>query len=181
MDVSDVTQSLLPGFLAGNATMAAIVLLVWLLRALITERLTNAVRHEYDKVLKGIEKDLDILKEKEVGGHRDRLATYRLVVDVMAHLYADLYQAVREGRFEPGIVDRYNEGWVRCYGYLSILAPQAVMDAFDELNDYILAAFKGHAPLQEWAVSRTHALAFLNAIRRDIGLTEGSIEYKGKL
>ena len=165
-------------------------------RGLIGERLSAAVKHEYEEKIAKLrsqlqrenqetssrfQKDLDVLREKELGGHKDKIQAYRLVIDVMASLYSDIQHAVRTQVFEQAIIDRYNQAWVQCYGYLSMLAPQDVMDAYDRLNDYILNILNGRSSLQEWAVTRTHALAFLNAVRSDVGLSGAPVEYHGNL
>ena len=118
-----------------------------------------------------LEKDL----EKELGGHKDKIQAYRLVIDVMASLYSDIQHAVQtQVPVDQAIIDRYNQAWVQCYGYLSMLAPQDVMDAYDRLNDYILNILSGRSPLQEWAVTRSRALAFLNTVRTDVGAGRSS-------
>ena len=182
-----------------SSAVASSVLLAslgWLFRGLIGERLSAAVKHEYEEKIAKLrsqlqrenqetssrfQKDLDVLREKELGGHKDKIQAYRLVIDVMASLYSDIQHAVRTQVFEQAIIDRYNQAWVQCYGYLSMLAPQDVMDAYDRLNDYILNILNGRSSLQEWAVTRTHALAFLNAVRSDVGLSGAPVEYHGNL
>jgi hypothetical protein len=191
-----------------SATLVGIVL--WLARNLIQERLRGAVKHEYDtkieklksdlrketeigltnlrnqlerkagQELARLQKDLDLLKQKELSGHQEKLKAYRLVVDVFAEIYADLQIAFTQGQSEQ-LRDKYNRYWVRCYGYLSMIAPQDVMDAFDRLNDYILMVFLGQQQPQPWPETRKLALEFINCMRRDIGLSTEDIEYHGKL
>jgi hypothetical protein len=177
-------------------TTILLAVLAFLLRGLITTRLTAAVKHEYEQkiemlkfqlqrengeVLSRLQKDLDVVREKELGGHRDKLVAYRQVVEVMAQLYAEIQHAARSNNFDQGITDRYNQAWVRCYGYLSLLAPQAVMDAYDRLNDYILRILSGRSPIQEWPVSREYGLAFINAVRADVNLAAEPVVYGGDL
>jgi hypothetical protein len=191
-----------------SATLVGIVL--WLARNLIQERLRGAVKHEYDtkieklksdlrketeigltnlrnqlerkagQELARLQKDLDLLKQKELSGHQEKLKAYRLVVDVFAEIYADLQIAFTQGQSEQ-LRDKYNRCWVRCYGYLSMMAPQDVMDAFDRLNNYILMVFLGQQQPQPWPETRKLALEFINCMRRDIGLSTEDIEYHGKL
>ena len=155
-----------------GGTVALVGLALWLARNLIQERLRGAVKHEYDtkietlrsdlcretetgmvnlrnqlelkagQELARLQKDLDLLKQKELGGHQDKLKAYRLVVDVFAETYSDLHIAFTQGQFEQAR-DKYNRYWVRCYGYLSMMAQQDVMDTFDRLNDYILKVLSG--------------------------------------
>jgi hypothetical protein len=191
-----------------SATLVGIVL--WLARNLIQERLRGAVKHEYDtkieklksdlrketeigltnlrnqlerkagQELARLQKDLDLLKQKELSGHQEKLKAYRLVVDVFAEIYADLQIAFTQGQSEQ-LRDKYNRCWLRCYGYLSMMAPQDVMDAFNRLNNYILMVFLGQQQPQPWPETRKLALEFINCMRRDIGLSTEDIEYHGKL
>jgi len=177
------------------ATSSLFALLLWLFRGLIGERLKNAVRAEYDEKLERLkadlqrehgeslahlQKELDVLREKEVSGYHDKLHAYRLVIDVFSEVYADVSAAISADDL-PGITDKYNREWVRCYGYLSLLAPQKVMGAFDRVNDYILQLLSGRVEAQPWVKSRELALAMINEIRCDVGIDTSAIEYHGNL
>lgn len=142
--------------------------------------LRNQLELKADQELARLQKDLDLLKQKEISGHQDKLKAYRLVVDVFAETYSDLHIAFTQGQFEQAR-DKYNCYWVRCYGYLSMMAPQDVMDTFDRLNDYILKVLSDRQPPQPWSETRALALAFINCMRRDIGLIKGDVEYHGEL
>jgi len=99
---------------------------------------------------------------------------------VFAEIYSDFQIAYARGQSEQLQV-KYNRSWVRCYGYLSMMAPQEVMDAFDRLNDYVLKVFLGRQQPQSWPETRKFVLEFVNCMRRDIGLGTGDIEYHGEL
>jgi hypothetical protein len=138
----------------GTASLVGVVL--WLARNIIQERLRGAVKHEYDTKLEAfrsdlrkqteveltqfrtqlereagqdlarLQKDLDLLKQKEFSGHQEKLKAYRLVFEVFAEIYSDLQIAFTQGSFDQ-VRDKYNRCWVRCYGYLSMMAPQDVI------------------------------------------------------
>jgi hypothetical protein len=69
---------------------------------------------------------------------------------------------------------------MRVYGYLAMVAPQAVMDAQDALMDKILLIAQGKEKYI-WAEIRELALALLNELRRDIAIDKSLISYNGKL
>jgi hypothetical protein len=193
-----------------GATASLVGVVLWLARNLIQERLRGAVKHEYDTKLEvfrsdlrketeveltqfrtqlereagqdlaRLQKDLDLLKQKEFSGHQEKLNAYRLVFEVFAEIYSDLQIAFTQGSFDQ-VRDKYNRCWVRCYGYLSMMAPQDVMDAFDSMNDYMLKVLSGRQTVQPWAETRKLALTFINCMRKDIGLGTGDIEYHGGL
>jgi hypothetical protein len=190
-------------------TGACFAAVVWMARNLILERLRAAVRHEYDARLEVLRSDLsrqtetgltelrsqlereaadkiarlqselDLLKAKELSGLQEKLNAYRLVIEVFAEIYSDLLTAFSAGQFAE-VRDRYNRFWVRCYGYLSVVAPQEVMDAYDGLNDYVLGVLSGRRQPQPWSESRVLALRFINSMRDDVGLADEDIEYHGE-
>lgn len=183
---------------------------LWLARNLILERLRGAVRHEYDVKLEVLRSDLskqtdagltelrsqlereaadeiarlrselDVLREKELSGHKEKLNAYRLVTDVFSETYTDLQIAFESGEF-GGVRSKYNRCWTQCYGYLSMVAPQEVMDAFDGLNDYVLTVLAGRQAPMPWPETRILALRLINCMRHDIGLSTGSLDYHGEL
>lgn len=193
-----------------STTAILIGFVLWLARNLIQERLRGAVKHEYDTKLEAfrsdlrketeiqltqlrtqleresgqeltrLQKDLDLLKQKELSGHQQKLNTYRLVFDVLAEIYSDLQVAFTQGQLEQ-VRDKYNRCWVRCYGYLSMMASQEVMDAFDRLNDYIIKVLFGRQQARTWGETRKLVLSFINCMRKDIGLGTGEIQYHGDL
>jgi len=148
-------------------------------------QLRTQLERESGQELARLQKDLDLLKQKELSGHQQKLNTYRLVFDVLAEIYSDLQIAFTPGQFEQVRVeqvrDKYNRCWVRCYGYLSMMASQEVMDAFDRLNDYIIKVLFGRQQVQTWSETRKLALSFINCMRKDIGFGTGEIQYHGDL
>jgi len=193
-----------------GSTVVLISITLWLARNLIQERLRAAIKHEYDTKLEHLksdvqketetavatlrnqleressqdlarlQKDLDLFKQKELSGHHQKPQVYQLVFDVFAEIYSDLLIAFTQGQHVQ-VRDKYNRSWVRCYGYLSMIAPQDVMDAFDRLNDYALKVLSGSQLPQPWPQTRELALTFINSMRRDIGLDTREIEYHGTL
>jgi hypothetical protein len=59
-----------------------------------------------------------------------------------------------------------------------MLAPQAVINAQDELIDYLLQVVHGEAEY-EWTEVRGKALVLINAIREDVGIDKSPIGYNG--
>ena len=66
------------------------------------------------------------------------------------------------------------------YGYLAMLAPQNVMDAYDKLMDHLLQIFHGTKQYL-WTEVRALAISALNEIRKDVGIDKSPIEYRGEL
>jgi hypothetical protein len=192
------------------STASIIGVIIWLARNLIQERLRGAIKHEYDTKLEAfqselrraneieltqfrtqleresgqdlalLQKDLDLLKQKEFSGHQEKLNAYRHVFEDFSEIYSDLQVAFIQGSFEQ-VRDKYNRFWVRSYNQLSMMAPQDVMDAFDALNDYMIRLLTGRQAVQPWPETRKLALTFINCMRKDIGLANGEIKYHGSL
>lgn len=126
---------------------------------------------------------LELQKAKLGGAHSDKLAIYRSVVDIVASTLADF---AREGdvaltpaqKQERAIV--FYRDRLRAYGYLAMLAPQDVMDAYDNTVDYIGMCIAEEREF-EWAELRRRALAMINAIRHDLGIDVTAIAYRGDL
>jgi len=198
-------------FISTGLTVVIVSSLLWISRKFILEWLTTGLKYKYGKKIEELKAELkkdydlqiarvqaelikennevhsrllhelDIIRNKEISGHKDKIMIYRLAVDIFADLYVGLQQAVRNQTFNAELIDKYNYGWVKCYGYLSMLAPQEVMDSFDQLNDYILNIINGRSPIQPWPVTRQYALNFLNSVRKDISLAQSPVEYRGEL
>jgi len=140
-------------------------------------------QHDSEKSLADIKTELDIYKEKHLKGHSDKLAIYRLAVDIVADLLGDLDITKLAATPLPDALqrwDKFNRGRIKAYGYLAMLAPQNVMDAFDALFDFLIMVAHGQKPY-DWSTVRQLALNLLNAVRKDIAVDTNPIEYKGDL
>ena len=143
--------------------------------------LRNRLEHQTRESLAAWEADLSIFKDKHLRGFHDKLATYRLVIDLVSEILGDFDQW--HATNQPLPLSRYdslNKQRLRAYGYMGLLAPQPVMDALDGLFDHLLLIAKGQATY-EWAEVRKRALVMLNAARQDVGVDASSISYNGTL
>lgn len=145
------------------------------------ERLRASLRAEHDDRMSRMDTALDIYKDRFLKAHHDKLATYRMAVDMIATLLADLDRSHRLSPEQAAVsVDTFNRDRIRLYGYLGMLAPQQVMDAQDALIDYLLLIVHRNA-VYEWAKVRDLALKLLNEVRKDVGIDQSPIEYRGNL
>ncbi|MGF6287016.1 hypothetical protein [Pseudomonas silensiensis] len=139
--------------------------------------------HQLSTRLEETKRDLDVLKEKTLRFQNDKILAYREITEIIAKLLAIM--DAENGRIvgwdtDKGPVHEFNEQRLKLYGYLAMLAPQAVMDAQDDLVDHLLLTASGDVDYK-WSEVREKVLFLLNAVREDIGLAAGSIVYKGKL
>jgi hypothetical protein len=147
------------------------------------ETLRASLRAENDRNMKQIQNEMDIFREKYLKAHLDKLATYRMATDIIASILTDI-ERFGEKRVSPEeapkIKDRFTNDRIRLYGYLGMLAPQAVMDAQDALVDHVLLIIHGRTPYV-WEKIRELGLNFMNEVRKDVGLDTTPIEYRGDL
>ena len=135
------------------------------------------------RILEKERRELDIYKETVLSVRNDKVVTYHAAVDVVSHILSAL-DSHESGRVTPvdagKIFDNFNEQRMRVYGYLAMFAPQSVMDAQDELMDYVLKITGGTEKYQ-WESVRQKAINFLNEVRKDIGIDKNPISYNGEL
>lgn len=146
------------------------------------EKLRSELRYNSEKNLADIKTELDIYKEKHLKGHSDKIAIYRLAVDIVSDLLGDLDLIAMQCTPEDALKrwDKFNRDRMRAYGYIAMLAPQSVMDAFDALFDLLIMVCHGNKKY-DWPLVRNLALNLINEIRKDIAIDISPIEYKGEL
>jgi hypothetical protein len=179
-DAFKIITAMIASIGAGGAIVFA--LSTWLGK-LWAQRILENEKHQLASELEITKRELDIIKETTLRFQNDKLHTYRAVIDVIARVLAAL-DAHESGRLPPNEADarfdEFNEQRIRIYGYLAMIAPQAVMDAQDKLIDNLLLVAHGNAKY-EWEKVRENALAMLNAVRIDVGIDKSPISYNGEL
>jgi len=169
-------------FSLGGGGVVVLTLSSWLGK-IWAGRILAEETHQLSTRLEETKRDLDVLKEKTLRFQNDKILAYREITEIIAKLLAIM--DAENGRIvgwdtDKGPVHEFNEQRLKLYGYLAMLAPQAVMDAQDDLVDHLLLTASGDVDYK-WSEVREKVLFLLNAVREDIGLAAGSIVYKGKL
>ena len=147
------------------------------------ERIVADAKAKHESVLAELRTNLDIYKSAYLKQHDDKLNSYRQAIDVVTDFLADLNLAQVGHRPEGNALDRFNRGRLKAHGYLAMLAPQEVMDAYDSLIDYIFTIIETSdrtKAREQWKEVRRLAYALLNSVREDIGIDKSKIEYRGK-
>lgn len=146
-------------------------------------RILSNEKHKLESELEKTKRELDVLKETTLRFQNDKILMYRAIVDVVARILS-AYDSHQMGRLQPqdagSRFDEFNEQRLRVYGYLAMLAPQSVMDAQDQLMDYLIKIANGSVGY-EWKIVRDLAINMLNEIRKDIGIDKSPISYRGEL
>lgn len=147
------------------------------------QKILREAQHSLDVSLKVTERELDLIKEAQASVRNNKVEIYRGVVDLIATLLAKL-DANEMNRLPSDEAvkhfDSFNEQRIRLYGYMAMFAPQSVLDAQDQLIDYLLLVSYGRESYQ-WEAVREKALCLINEVRRDVGIDKNPIAYNGKL
>jgi hypothetical protein len=146
-------------------------------------KLRTALENENQRQLTEYKTSFEIVRETYLKEHNDKLATYRMVVDVISELLANL-GPLRSGQpLGNDVLDRFNHGRLRAHGYLAMIAPQDVMDAYDQLTDRIFSVLEKNPPgfgHDDWEQVRGCAYSLINKVRADVGIGKDAVEYRGK-
>ena len=147
---------------------------VWAKRMLQNERAKN------EEVLEGIKKELDVLKQKELTRHFDKLAIYKDVVHLISEILREL-EAVSSSKQEtisPDVEHSFSLCRNKAYGYISLVSTQEVMDKYNDMIDFFIPImYEGQTAT--WEELRTKADALFNEMRTDLGIKDGTIVYRG--
>jgi cell division protein FtsB len=147
------------------------------------EKLRAELQQANEKDVSKLKSELEIYKEKHLKGHEDKITIYRMVADTVAEILGDFDRLSYEQKplnQNPDGFDKFNRNRMKVYGYISMFAPQEVMDALDQLFDHLLLVAYGREQY-EWSGIRSLALNLLNEVRKDIGFNPTPIEYRGNL
>lgn len=144
------------------------------------KRMLQGERAKHSETLEGIKKDLDLLKQKEINRHFDKLAIYKDVVHLISQLLREL-EAVNFGKqkkVNPEVEHSFALCRNKAYGYLSLVSNQEVMDKYNDMIDFfILIVYEEQSA--SWREMRLKADDLLNAMRLDLGIDDGGIIYRG--
>ncbi len=118
-----------------------------------------------------LQTELEIFRDTKLRGLTDKLEAYQHAIDLISDLCTDVHQVGTNPEIGNKVVTDFNRGRLKAFGYLSILAPQEVMDAYVVLTDYLLKITLGGTKF-DWIEIRRLSYILINAIRKDIGIAE---------
>jgi len=109
----------------------------------------------------------EIANQKNMKGFQDKLAIYRMIIDLIADFLNDLNIYIVDGTAIPKEkLYNFNNLRMRTFGYLCIYADQEAIDAHEDLIEYVYEVLEGSIK-GEWPEVRKRALRLLNAFRMD--------------
>ncbi|GJL55566.1 MAG: hypothetical protein NPIRA02_26980 [Nitrospirales bacterium] len=143
-------------------------------------KLRDDLQTRQNERIETLKNDLHIFKETHLKEHSEKIVIYRDVIDIVATMLSELEGIVlgKQETLPDELLKSFERKRYRAYGYLGMFAPQKVMDAQDTLMDCLLSIIYDGKTV-EWETIRNMALAFINAVRDDVGINKECIDYRG--
>jgi len=143
------------------------------------KELESRLRGDVDAGLTLIKTQLEFQRGKHEKAHADKLSAYHDAIHRVAKFFGDLnalHLNLPGARPFLESFAEFESARFEVYGRMALVAPQSVMNAYDELVVMFLDnALKGTTP--DWARTRELALGWINAARQDIGVVITEIGY----
>jgi hypothetical protein len=121
----------------------------------------------------------EVANQKNMRGFQDKLAIYRMIIDLIAEFLNDIAIYIENGTpISQEKIYHFNNLRMRTFGYLCIYADQEAIDAHEALIEYIYEVLEGSVE-GEWAEVRNRAVRLLNSFRLDYDANLIPAEYNG--
>jgi len=144
------------------------------------KRMLQNERAKHSELLEELKTELDLIKQKDITRHHDKLAVYKDIVHIVCEILREL-EAVTIGKqttISKEAENNFAISRTKAYGYITLVSSQEVMDKYNEFIDFLIPiVYEGKK--STWTEMRTIADAMLNAMRKDLGITDEEITYKG--
>jgi len=148
---------------------------IWAKRMLQNERVKHA------ELLENIKNELDLLKQKDLTRHHDKLSLYRDIVYIISEILRELeaISTLKQEAISEDVERSFSLNRNKAYGYISLVSSQEVMDRYNDMIDYFIPIiYEGKK--STWKEMRTKADSLLNSMRKDLGVTNEEIFYRGE-
>ncbi len=147
---------------------------IWAKRMLQNERAKNS------ETLENLKKELDLIKQKELSRHFDKLAIYKDVVHIVSEILRELEAVTtsKQSTINPNIEHAFALNRNKAYGYIVLVSSQEVMDNYNEMIDFFIPIiYEGKK--STWEDMRIKSDAMLNSMRVDLGIQDSKVIYRG--
>lgn len=165
----------------GSATVILVALSAWLGK-LWAKRILQNQLNEHSKRLASLQSSLDFINQKDVTRHNNKLATYRKGITLISEVLREI-EAIETGKqsaINPDVEHQLSLDRNKIYGNIALVSNQEVMDRYNELLDYLICHLYQDQEFK-WEDMRTKADALLNSMRKDLGVDDGAVIYRGEL
>jgi len=144
------------------------------------KRMLQDERAKHSEKLENFKKELDLIKQKDLTRHQDKLNIYRDVIHIVSEMLREL-EAVSLGSqdsVDPAVEKNFAINRNKAYGYIALVSNQEVMDRYNEMIEFFIPLiYEGKNG--EWVDMRSKADNMLNAMRKDLYSVTDEITYRG--
>jgi hypothetical protein len=139
-----------------------------------SDRTLQNERHKNERLLAEYKHLIEALERKNSLNYQQKIELYKAVSSPLAALVA---QIESEGLTREHL-DEFNLQRLNLTAQLALFASEEVFDSFNDLLDYIYDSLETNDySFQEF---RIHALSLLSKMRKDIGIYQEPVFYKGR-
>lgn len=151
------------------------------LGAIWAKRMLQSERAKHAKLLENIKNELDIIKQKDLTRHHDKLTLYRDIVCIISEILRELeaISTLKQETISEDVERSFSLNRTKAYGYISLVSSQEVMDRYNDMIDYFIPIiYEGKT--SPWKEMRSKADSLLNSMRKDLGINDEEIFYRGE-
>jgi len=144
------------------------------------KRMLQDERAKHSETLESLKSELDLLKQKELTRHFDKLSIYKDIVHVISEILREL-EAIATSKKEtisPEVEHSFALNRNKAYGYISLVSNQEVMDKYNDMIDFFIPLIYENKEAT-WTDMRIKADLMLNAMRLDLGIEDSEVIYRG--
>lgn len=144
------------------------------------KRMLQDERAKHSETLENLKNELDLLKQKEITRHFDKLSIYKDIVHIVSEILRELeaITTTKKETISPEVEHRFALNRTKAYGYISLVSNQEVMDKYNDMIDFFIPLIYENKEAT-WTEMRMKADLMLNAMRLDLGIEDSKVIYRG--
>lgn len=169
-DISILIQGLLVPL--GGWSVILVAFSVFLSK-LFSERILQQERLKNDIKLSEFKNRMESLEKKSSLNYQQKIELYKVISEPLA----DLIALIDASGLTLEHLHEFNRQRLNITAKLALFASQEVFDSFNNLLDYIYDSLESNS--YTFGEFREQALNLLSAMRKDIGIYQDSVTYKG--
>lgn len=136
------------------------------------ERILQNQKIEHDRELSEFKSHLESTAQKNSFNYQQKLELYKVITIPLVEISILIKNGLNADH-----VKEFDRQRLHLIAQLALFAPQNVFDAFNDMIDYIYDTLENGN--YSFPIFRIKALHFLSEIRKDIGIYNDDLSYKG--
>lgn len=165
----------------GSAALILVALSAWLGK-LWAKRILQDEINKHSVKIENLRNELDNINKKDITRHNDKLSTYRSAIDLFCEILTEIEDVGTGSKttISEKAKNNFSINRNKIYGNISLVSNQEVMDKYNALIDYFISSIY-HGKDFSWKEMRDKVDVLLNEMRKDLGVNNGDVVYKGSL